>query len=520
MRNLILFIIGLFVILQAEILKNHNYGSNGQITFSPYPVSIEVGNNGTIYVGISDNTTNADFTFYSYYNNGTLDTNFGSSGSVTADFNGTDVLKLVGYESSNGTLHAMGFSNGTYYAEAMYDTSGTLLGQIFHDLSNITYVTNWIDVATDYSNGYLLGANGTHHMGIKLGANATAIFNTSSEVYNAMGVLSDGSYILGGKNSSFGYVRKFFSNGTLDSSFSNSTGYYQFSPPSEIFDIKIDYSDSDAIYASGSMNSDLFAVKMFSNGTINTSFGSSGYLTFDISGSNSTDGGGWISKDGSGTYYLAGIPGSNTYLTQFSDVTIGNIPLNNGWTYFSLGADFLACNASLSASNSSCQDTYDLEKLFGTPKNSFIKYIVTYNSNNGTWSYYNKNSSNTTYSMNVSNTTIGQLKSVDIPMGLMIKTTATGSVSIPAFTSYSDQSSRWFNNLNSGWNLMGSAENTLSMSDFQSASDANGVSLKYILLLRNSEWLVYAPTNDSEVDSSLTRLQYIYPNESYWVYIE
>ena len=517
----IIILISLFAALFASIEKNHNFASNGQITLSPYPVTMLVGDNSTLYVGIGDNSTNADFKIYCYNSNGTLNSDYGTSGVATADFNGTDILKMIAYDT-NGTFYALGFSengNTTSYIEAIFDDSGALQSQTS---SNITInADEWINITTDYTDLYILASYSGMYVGVSVSTNGTTnstIFSDSisNKSYQTIGVDSNGGYILGGSNSTSGLIAKYTSNGTLDTSF-NSTGYRTFDSNSTIYDIKIDYDNSDGIYASGTSNNDLFVVHLYSNGTIDTNFGDNGYIYFDITGSNSIDSGGWITSDGNATYYLAGTTGSNTYLTQFTDLDYVDVNLNNGWTYFSLGSDFTTCNETLQSSNSTCQDTYDLAKLFGTPENSAIDYIVTYNSSNSTWSYYNKNSSNSTYSMN---TTIGKISYLDLPMGIMIKTHSTSTISVPFFESYGDQSDRYFDNIHSGWNLMGSATNTLSTTQFLEKSKEKGVSLKYVLVFRNNEWLVYAPTNDSEVDSSLTRLENIYPNESYWVYIE
>ena len=72
---------------------------------------------------------------------------------------------------------------------------------------------------------------------------------------------------------------------------------------------------------------------------------------------------------------------------------------------------------------------------------------------------------------------------------------------------------------NIGWNLV-AVEGVQSVSNITTLVESKSKTLKYILLFRDSSWLVYAPTNNSNVDSTLTRLTEVKANESFWVYVE
>ena len=102
--------------------------------------------------------------------------------------------------------------------------------------------------------------------------------------------------------------------------------------------------------------------------------------------------------------------------------------------------------------------------------------------------------------------------------GVLVKTSAQTSVMVPF-----DEDSLVVNNYQhlfpEGWLLL-SNNAQQSVDEISSALEAQNKELVYILVLRDGVWHIYAPTNDSEIDSSIPRVDTIRRYENYWVYFK
>ena len=463
------------------------------VDYDKYPQAIDIDSSGNAYIAgyFTSNATSAAL-LMKYNSSGIIDENFiyNLTSNSTPTFYTDFQLLACKVSSDNSRVYIAGSLTSTYGLFGSIYSNGTIEQQVFPIL--FPYENKIFDIQTQ-SNGSLLVVG----KGLRAG-----------------GVTQ-------------GFVQRYSSSGVLDSSFGSSGSVMldNGTTTTTFIPISLIVNSDDTFYVSGQIKvgtqSDLFITKYSANGVIDTTFGTNGYYIYDISGNNANDYGGKLTSDGNNALFLAGqtLNGSylDTYVTKLFEPTFNTITLYNGWNYISLSSDFKACNETLKATDSTCQSTYDLAKLFSYNTNSHIKYIANYDSSNKTWSYYNKNSSNTTYSFT---TSVGNLTYVDMTDGIALKSDAQTTLSIPNFPIYNDPSSQYIATLNKGWNLLGGANINISVDEIRQAIINNGKSMKYILLFRNNLWMVYAPYNDSEVDSSLTRLQYVFANESYWIFIE
>jgi hypothetical protein len=61
----------------------------------------------------------------------------------------------------------------------------------------------------------------------------------------------------------------------------------------------------------------------------------------------------------------------------------------------------------------------------------------------------------------------------------------------------------------------------MSVTDVKSAvENSSSKTLKYVMRLKNGLWSVYAPTNDSDVDSTVVRLNSLQAYDSYWILLQ
>ena len=100
--------------------------------------------------------------------------------------------------------------------------------------------------------------------------------------------------------------------------------------------------------------------------------------------------------------------------------------------------------------------------------------------------------------------------------GVLVKTSAQTSIMVP-FDEDSLIVNDYRNLFAEGWILV-SNNKTQSVEEISTALLAQNKTLVYILLLRDDQWYIYAPTNDSQIDSNIPRLQNVQRYESYWVY--
>ena len=188
--------------------------------------------------------------------------------------------------------------------------------------------------------------------------------------------------------------------------------------------------------------------------------------------------------------------------------------LNNGYTYVALPNSKSLCDSAIQGTLTSlCDQNNTLESIFGI--NSDIDTIFKYTDE---WVYWDSASDvNASYFMNK----FSSLSPLD---GLIVHTTATTTVNLP-FDFEDIQTNTYENMPVEKWIMLSNnkeqtvAEIEAAIATQNTANSENKI-LMYIQLLRDNQWYVYAPTNDSLVDSGILRLSTVKPYESFWIYLK
>jgi uncharacterized delta-60 repeat protein len=271
-----------------------------------------------VTAGYSFNGANDDFALVRYNSNGTLDTSFNSTGKVvTAIGSSSDVVHTVAIQP-NGKIVAAGYSFGPNYnfALARYNSNGTL-DTSFNGTGKVTTSINGFDIAEAIaiqSDGRIVatgyGFNGSNYFFTvaRYQGDTTAVpgnpdmsFNGTGKAITTIGsggpfandddqaeaviVQPDGKIVVAGLSNASGTydfaLVRYNSNGTLDTSF-NSTGKVTTDIGSNTTDLALAVAiqpDGKVVAAGFSNNgadSDFALARYNTNGTLDTSFNGTG----------------------------------------------------------------------------------------------------------------------------------------------------------------------------------------------------------------------------------------------------
>ncbi|MEH2049311.1 DUF4347 domain-containing protein [Nostoc sp.] len=305
--------------------------------------SITVQADGKILVaGISNNGTNNDFAVVRYNSDGTLDTSFNTTGKVTTDFNSNDDSGKSITVQADGKILVGGYTyNGTDYDFAIvrYNSNGTLdtsfntTGKVTTDFNSNDEGGNSITVQADgkilvagisnngTNNDFAIvryNSNGTLDTSFNTTGKITTDFNSNDDSGYSITVQADGKILVAGDsnngtNNDFAIVR-YNSDGTLDTSF-NTTGKV-----TTDFNSNDDSGNSITVQADGKIlvagisnngtNNDFAVVRYNSDGTLDTSFNTTGKVTTDFNGND--EGGNSITVQDNGKILVAGVSDNGT----------------------------------------------------------------------------------------------------------------------------------------------------------------------------------------------------------------
>lgn len=319
-----------------------SYGGVASYSHSSDVVSAMVlQNNGKLIVaGSSYEASSQDFALIRYNIDGSLDSSFGSSGKVITDLDGGshDYPFAVAVQR-DGKILVAGYSSGSdnTFALVRYDANGSLdatfgtagivkthFGAGSEDygyamtlqadgkilVAGTTDVNSSNDVALVryLSNGSLDSSFGTGGKAI------TDVSSGSNEAVSKVVLQSDGKILVSGASNAGGsrdfMVIRYTSAGALDSSF-GASGIALIDIDSNYDDTVIDLkvqNDGKLILAgnhSAAASDEIVLVRLASNGTLDTSFGTSGKVIFGFAGDTSDYVGGLILKS-DGQIYVGG----------------------------------------------------------------------------------------------------------------------------------------------------------------------------------------------------------------------
>lgn len=259
----ILTILCPLLLIAADGDLDTSFGSGGKLTTSFGGTDDEASgifvqpDSKIVTVGFTNASGGYDFALSRYNSDGSLDTSFGSNGKVSSNFGASDDQAFAGVLQSDGKIIAAGLSGGDC-AVARYNTNGSL--------------------DTSFGNGGIVTTD--------FGANPDEAFSVL--------IQPDGKIVIAGTDSQFAFVlARYKTNGSLDTSFgtnglifndlNNAAGHNAARDvllQSDGKIIAVGFSDKNG----KNINYDFVLIRYTTNGSLDTSFGSSGVVFTDFSG--------------------------------------------------------------------------------------------------------------------------------------------------------------------------------------------------------------------------------------------
>ncbi len=284
-----------------------------------YALAIQA--DGKIVVsGINSGSSKDDFVTVRYFPNGSLDTGFGNNGKVITNMGGNDSAFALGIQSDGKIVVAGANNNITYtsidFAIARYNNDGSLDttfgagGKVITNIGNGDYVTS-ISIQSDgrilaagYNNGHFFAVaryNTTGSLDTSFGDNGKVITDVggSYDIMRAIAIQPDGKIIVAGstqesvtstKNMKVCLVRlntdgtfdtEFGTNGIVTTAIITPIGY-----PLALFNAAyaLSLQLDGKIVTAGTTGSDFVLVRYNTDGSLDTSFGSGGEVITDMGG--------------------------------------------------------------------------------------------------------------------------------------------------------------------------------------------------------------------------------------------
>ncbi len=189
---------------------------------------------------------------------------------------------------------------------------------------------------------------------------------------------------------------------------------------------------------------------------------------------------------------------TNLQMVQYptKPVTISTL-----WTYLALPTDINLCIGSYKTSLVDiCDQNTTIEAVFGT--------IDTVYKHQGFWSYWANNK-------NYSFDKIGLLSSKD---GLLVKSEYARTLNLP-YDITKEISTNLIDFYQKGWYLV-HIPFEMSLDEINTKITAQNKTLKYIFRFKNNAWDIYAPQNDNNFPSSITRIQKLNSSDIVWIEVE
>ncbi|MUG95782.1 tandem-95 repeat protein [Scytonema sp. UIC 10036] len=267
--------------------------------------SVAIQSDGKIVVAGS----NGDFALARYNTNGTLDSSFGSGGKVVTDFNGsTDHGNSVAIQSDGKIVVAgVAWSNSqTDFALARYNTNGSLdtsFGNGGKVITPISSLGDWANCVTIQSDGKIVvggyisnistshsdldfalvryNPNGTPDSSFGNGGKVVTSMTTDQDVIYSIVIQPDSKIVVGGSAAGDFALSRYNPNGTLDTSFGMGGKVITDFGIERYSGYSIALQPDGKIVMAGS-NRDFVLARYNTNGTLDTSFGSSGKVTTPI----------------------------------------------------------------------------------------------------------------------------------------------------------------------------------------------------------------------------------------------
>jgi uncharacterized delta-60 repeat protein len=278
-----------------------SFGAGGKVTAAGDPFTgVALQSDGRIVaVGTSGN----NFFVARYNPNGSLDTSFNGTGAQTIDFGGNDHANAVAIEPNGKIVIVGSTSASTNVAVARLTSTGALdttfnsTGKLSIDLGGTGESGNALTIQSD-GKIVIAGTTGADFAAIRLNPSDGSLDSTfnatgkqivdlggAADAANAIAIQSDGKILLAGTNGlDFALVRLNSANGSLDSSF-DLDGKLTFDIGGVDIARGLAVQSDGKIVVIGSNGSDMGIARLTPvNGTLDSTFGTSGKQTVNING--------------------------------------------------------------------------------------------------------------------------------------------------------------------------------------------------------------------------------------------
>ncbi|MEH1949260.1 MAG: putative Ig domain-containing protein, partial [Nostoc sp.] len=317
------------------VVLDDSFDSDGKVTTdigtntTDIAYSIALQDDGKILVaGVSNN----NFAVVRYESNGSLDTSFGTAGKVTTNLGSTDIAYSIALQD-DGKILVAGVSSSNF-AVLRYDSNGSLdtsfgtAGKVINNLgsSDIAYSValqgdgKILLAGVSNSNFAVLRYNSNGSLDNSFGTAGKVITNLgSTDIARSIALQDDGKILVAGvSNNNFAVVR-YNSNGSLDTSF-GTTGTVTTNLGSTDIAYSIALQDDGKILLVGVSNNNFAVVRYDSNGSLDTSLGTTGKVITNLGG---TDIAYSVSVQANGKIIVAGSSSNNFALVRYnSDGTL------------------------------------------------------------------------------------------------------------------------------------------------------------------------------------------------------
>ena len=330
-----------------------SFGTGGKVTTDigsadddAYSIALQT-DGKIVVVGYTDNGSNTDFAVVRYNTNGSLDTSFDSDGKLTTDIGtGTDDYAYSIALQTDGKIVVVGFTynvSNSDFAVVRYNTNGSLdtsfgtggkvttsVGSSDDDANGVviqsdgkivvagnTYVGTFTDFAVVRYN-----TSGSLDESFGAGGIVTTSIGSRNDFANEVVTQSDGKIVVAGSSSNgldddFAVVR-YNTNGSLDTSFG--TDGKVTTNITDDYAVSLVLQSDGKIVVAGTVyigsNLDFAVVRYNTNGSLDTSFGTGGKVTTNIG--SGRDEAFSVVLQSDGKIVVAG----NTYVGTFTDFAV------------------------------------------------------------------------------------------------------------------------------------------------------------------------------------------------------
>jgi len=314
------------------------FGNNGLVTTDlgdyDYGYAMVIASDSKIIVAGYTGSDNVDFALVRYNSDGSLDTTFDTDGKVTTDLGSNDYgralaiqadgkIIVAGYTGSDNVDFALVRYNSDGSLDTAFDTDGkvtTDFGGEDNGLALVIQADGKLLVA-----GYAAGQNNDDFALVRYNTDGSLDLTFDSDGFAinnlgsnddgyALAIQGDGKILVAGSSGPDFALVRYNTDGSLDTTFSTD-GFVINNLGGNDYGFALTWQSDGKILVAGASGSDFALVRYNSDGNPDTTFGSTGKITTDFSGQ---DFGAALTIQPDGKLILAGYSSGNFALARYT----------------------------------------------------------------------------------------------------------------------------------------------------------------------------------------------------------